>query len=108
MQERVWGREKISFSFRLSKSYFLIIARHFNFLIHVCTHAHIHTDTHRAPFLSEPLLAYSIYSHTRALNTGTLVFTVVLIIILAYLFDSLQIGIFLVSLPNVFSESIVT
>jgi len=83
----------------------VIIGRHFNFLTYVCAQAytptHTHTHTHTDPNISELLLAYSVYSYTRALNIGSLLFTVGFIIILVYIFDSLQIRIF-ISLPNMY------
>ena len=81
----------------------VIIGRHFNFLTYMCAQAYTPTHTHtHTPNISELLLAYSVYSYTRALNIGSLLFTVGFIIILVYIFYSLQIRIFFVSLPNMY------
>lgn len=65
--------------------------------MHMCAHTHTHTAQH----LSKILLAYYSYSGTRALNIGNFIFTVI-IIILVYLFNSLQ-KIIVFSLPNLYS-----
>lgn len=71
--------------------------------IQLCAGAHMRLPTTRPQslHLCDPVLVYYSYSGTRTLHIGSLVFSV--IVILVHLFASLQIRIFSVSLPNLCS-----